>query len=141
MFEPQIIPIFPKVVYIDYLDIDNNRILKILEQESFKKIWEEGSTDSLCKVSLNKSILEKKELYTLKEKIFTVFNKYTKKILKYNYNDFKMTTSWITKTNINQSSLIHNHNNSMLSGVLYLKTEPKKAKIIFHNHANNSSWK
>jgi len=141
MFEPQIIPIFSKVVYIDYLDIDNNIILKTLEQESFKKIWEEGSTDSLCKVSLNKSILEKKELYTLKEKIFTVFNKYTKKILKYNYNDFKMTTSWITKTNINQSSLIHNHNNSMLSGVLYLKTEPKKAKIIFHNHANNSSWK
>ena len=54
MFEPQIIPIFSKVVYIDYLDIDNNIILKILEQESFKKIWEEGSTDSLCKVSLNK---------------------------------------------------------------------------------------
>ena len=137
MINPQILPIFSKPIFIDHIEFNKTFVLNMFEKESFKKIWK---GNNLCKTSENKFILNKKELQFLKEKIFESFNKYVKGVLKYDYNDFKMTTSWITKTKFNENSLIHNHNNSMFSGVLYLKTLPKKAKIIFHNHSNSSHW-
>jgi uncharacterized protein (TIGR02466 family) len=51
--------------------------------------------------------------------------------LKYNNYKFKIKNSWFTKTLTNQKSETHNHRNSIFSGVLYIKTEPKKGSICF----------
>jgi len=139
MKTPQILPIFSKVIYVDYLDLDKNLILEKIKLLSFESIYQENSKN-FCSISKNKRILNTLEFNDLKEKIIIPLKKYVYDILKYHNNEFKITTSWFTKAKTNEQSLAHNHSNSFLSGVLYLKTEPKKAGIMFHNFAKNSSW-
>ncbi len=138
MNPPQILPVFSKVIYIDHVDLDKNLILKKIESLNFESIKE--NNENFSSISTNKRILNSKEFNYLKEKIKIPLKKYVYDILKYHNNEFKITTSWFTKAKTNQQSLAHNHCNSFLSGVLYLKTEPEKAELKFHNYSRNSSW-
>jgi uncharacterized protein (TIGR02466 family) len=51
-------------------------------------------------------------------------------------NKFEITTSWITRMMKGDSSGFHNHNNCMLSGILYLQTNKTSGDICFRNHEN-----
>ena len=139
MKPPQILPIFSKVIYVDYIDLNKDLILEKIKSLNFESINQENS-ENFCSISENKRILNTPEFNDLKEKIKIPLKKYVYNILKYHNNEFKITTSWVTKAKTNEQSLAHNHSNSFLSGVLYLKTEPKKADIMFHNYSKNSSW-
>ena len=55
-------------------------------------------------------------------------------------SEFKITTSWFTKSQNSQSSNYHNHNNSMFSGVLYLQTDENSGDISFEDF-NNRRYK
>lgn len=67
------------------------------------------------------------------------FYKYSYDILHYS-NKFKITTSWFTKSEKNQSSNYHNHSNSMFSGILYIQTNKSSGNISFQNF-NDSRYK
>lgn len=124
-------PIFSKPVFSTSLEFNKNKILSIIKELKFRETYKK---ENISSASLSKNVLELKELKTLKKDILDKFNIYTKDVLKYKYNDFKITSSWFTKALKGQSSILHNHTNSMFSGVLYIQTKNNKASISFENH-------
>lgn len=48
--------------------------------------------------------------------------------------EYKILSAWITKTNKNEYSYIHNHGTSDISGVYYYKTNGKDGNIGFRNN-------
>tara|TARA_R110000851_G_scaffold3224_2_gene13134 strand:- start:522 stop:1124 length:603 start_codon:yes stop_codon:yes gene_type:complete len=127
-----LIPLFAKPLYVDKISFDKDKILSIIDKQKFIKINQESDA---CQTSVSTTILNNKKLNGLKKKILEHFNNYVCKELKYTKNKFKITTSWITKAPQHTKSLFHNHNNSLFSGVVYVKTN-EKASISFRNYEN-----
>ena len=128
-----ILPLFSKPFYVKKLDyIDNvyfNKLLSNIKNQSYKK----SDNKFYTTVSKDYSILEKKEFSTLKNHILEEFNFYKNDLLKYNDTDFKITTSWLTKGEKNQISRLHNHTNSMFSGIFYFSVNKNQFNIMFEN--------
>ena len=53
-------------------------------------------------------------------------------------NDFKITTSWKSKTDKKQQSMYHNHKNSMYTGDYYPIVDEDSAPLLFHHDDNVS---
>ena len=124
-FEKNIICLFPKMVFKDTLNIDVKKILNIIKNEPFVDS-NKHPLDIYLKRSKTFNLLKKYNLINLENKILKSFNVFAKDIMKYKDNDFKITKSWLTKTNINQESNLHRHCNCMFSGVLYLQGDNSK---------------
>ena len=84
--------------------------------------------------TVNSHILHEKELSTLKkelqnhiEEFFYEHLKYNKKVQPY------ITQSWLNVTKKNEAHHQHEHPNSFLSGVFYVKTDKSVDKIQFYN--------
>jgi uncharacterized protein (TIGR02466 family) len=78
-------------------------------------------------------------LKNIKKEILNHLNNFLFNDLKINKNIiFKMLNSWCTKHNKGDFSQIHVHNNSLISGVLYLKVNKNSGNLIFHK---NSYWR
>ena len=73
----------------------------------------------------SEKVLFHKEFYTFKNDV-----------LKYTKNDFEITTSWISLSNKEQKSNLHNHKNCMYSGILYLQTNENSGDIMFDDLTN-----
>jgi len=129
----KILNFFPKVFCFNEFDIDNKTI-KLLIKNAKKCDYEKSGRDepsSLSLASSNKYFLNQKSLLFLKENLEKDFNSFAKDVLKYN-NVFKITTSWITKTESKEVSQWHNHLNCLYSGILYLQTDKDTGKIVFN---------
>ena len=85
--------------------------------------------------SSNKNVLEDEKLRFVKDKLVEEFDLFSSDIMKYN-NEFEIVTSWFTRCKEGQSSDFHNHNNCLLSGVLYLQTDENSSNIKFQNFDN-----
>ena len=88
--------------------------------------------------SVDKSVLDKRDLRIIKEKITESVQDYIDTI----YRPISkvspyITQSWINYTNENQWHHKHNHNNSFLSGVLYIYADSSVDKITFHDDTYN----
>ena len=59
---------------------------------------------------------------------------YLDNVLELEYEEFFITSSWVNIMSKGEHYLIHNHSNSILSGVLYLKSEPGHPPLIFRKH-------
>ena len=64
------------------------------------------------------------------------FNNFKNDILKYHNNEFKMTTSWVSKTEPTKESEWHQHNNCMYSGIFYVDTKENSGDISFQTNEN-----
>ena len=116
-----ILPLFSKVVYVKQTNINCENILKnINEKTSVSGVPNKITKKYLVLASTNKKVLDQSKYKNLKKEIMKEFYYYAHGVLNYKNNKFKMTTSWFTKSNRNQESIYHNHNNCMFSGVLYL---------------------
>jgi uncharacterized protein (TIGR02466 family) len=86
-------------------------------------------------ISVEKNILDKKELFDIKNKIFLCAKDYIDNILKSKTKIIPyITQSWINFTNTGEWHHKHNHNNSFLSGVLYIHCNDKLDDITFHDN-------
>lgn len=130
--ESLIIPLFSSPVVIYQIEEEIN-FLDNIDSISFKPIKEHSSSDlKSTYISSNLKILNS---YTDTKKIVDkYFNQFKNDVMKYNDVEFKMTTSWVTKTVKNSMSHYHNHKNSMFSGVLYLNGGEDMAPIEFKNY-------
>jgi uncharacterized protein (TIGR02466 family) len=72
------------------------------------------------KVSDSKYILNSYELIELKTKISEHLTVYCKEILCIDNVELDITHSWVTHTSTNEQLHMHNHTNSIISGVLYI---------------------
>ncbi len=83
--------------------------------------------------SINKYILNSLELIECKRKILDHLQIYVRDILKISSDiSFKLTNSWIVKNIPEDYASGHIHENSLISGVLYLKVPQDSGNIVFH---------
>ena len=128
----EVLLLFPKVVYVKQTSIDCEKILQLTnEKASVSGNYDDQDKKYLTLASKNKKILNKVKYKNFKKEIMEEFYQYAHDVLNYKNNKFKMTTSWFTKSNRNQESIYHNHNNCMFSGVLYLKINNNSGGINF----------
>ena len=132
MKDAKVFPIFSKPIYLNSIDYEISKIYPELEKIKWKYI-EVDSNEQFSYSSLDKKILDKKPYEEIRKHVEEHFNNYVSNILEWD-QEFKITTSWLTKTLYDQRANYHNHNNCMYSGVLYLKTPKEKAKITFVNY-------
>tara|TARA_R110000803_G_scaffold179053_1_gene241481 strand:+ start:129 stop:779 length:651 start_codon:yes stop_codon:yes gene_type:complete len=125
-------PIFSSPIATIKTNIDVQKILKIAEKEKYRTAGEDSSLKNHVSIGADLNILNKKNLKLEKKQLENYVNFYCKNILKYK-NKFKLTTSWFTKSELNETSDPHNHGNSVLSAVLYLKATSKCGAITFKN--------
>ena len=107
-------------------------------------------------VSVTNKFLDTPELYNLKMFCEEHLQVYTKEVLKIKQN-FKITSSWTTRTPMGSNHHKHNHPNSIFSGVFYANAssgdivfdlEPTYSKdfkfpydVLESNVFNSTSWK
>jgi|TARA_R100001530_G_scaffold135567_1_gene113100 uncharacterized protein (TIGR02466 family) len=130
----QIISLFSKPIYKEKLKINTKKIVSLINND-FEKAGSKIKgidVENITGVSKSFSVLEQKKFQNLKNQLMKEFYKYSYDILHYS-NKFKITTSWFTKSEKNQSSNYHNHSNSMFSGILYLQTDENSGNISFQN--------
>ncbi len=111
----ELLPLFSSPISIFSLVEDLSPLLAIKKDCEFVKTKSAGSIKSYSTNSLQ--ILDK--FPTEKEIILKYFYFYIKTLLKFDDLNFKITTSWATKTEKGGFSQFHNHNNSAFSGILY----------------------
>jgi uncharacterized protein (TIGR02466 family) len=140
--ENEVLLFFAKPVYQTKLDLNFEKIISLIEKFNFELSGSKNqdllNVNNIGQASEIKNVLNNKIFYFLKKLIMIEFNKFKNKYLKYK-NDFKITTSWLTKTLPNQTSNYHNHKNCIFSGVLYIQTDENSGGINFLNYNTNSS--
>ena len=86
------------------------------------------------KISLDRNVLESKELKVLKNWIVNNINMYFEEIYKPKSKvELYITQSWCNYTKENQHHLKHRHPNSFISGVYYIDVNEQKDTITFFN--------
>ena len=108
--------LFPEAIYTEKLDLDEEYLNQYYDKQSWLTYRGTEKVGVFTEISKNSQLL--KEMPEIKSAILVSLKKYTTNVLKYK-NDFKVTTSWFTKTEQNQFSIMHNHANSMFSAVYY----------------------
>ena len=133
-------PLFSKVFYMKHLETDTDKIISMIDNH-FENSGTNTSidVDNISSVSISKSILELENFIDLKKQLMNELNNFFHNVMNYE-SDFKITTSWFTKSQNSQSSNYHNHNNSMFSGILYLRTDENSGDISFEDF-NNRRYK
>ena len=128
--------LFPKLVYTNILeDITDQQLYEIknyLDNIQYHKI-DNSNKNTYTSASKSNFIFKDEKLFSLKERIMTEFNFFKNNILKYENNDFIFTTSWIAKSEKNEISEYHNHNNCMYSGIFYVNTDENCGQLCFEN--------
>ena len=119
--------LFPISVYENNIHIDDDTKKFIISQE-YERMFS-GNGD----FTVNKYLLDTPECVNLKKQIMQECENFTRKYLKAKDNvSFYMQNSWAVKHNKGDFGQIHEHANSLLSGVLYLETDNESGDISFH---------
>lgn len=78
-------------------------------------------------------VLDHKECFDLKKFILTNVTSFAKKVLNYDYSEYRLSQSWVTHKQPGQFHTQHSHPNSLLSGVFYYGDFDKDTPSIkFH---------
>jgi uncharacterized protein (TIGR02466 family) len=122
-------------------DINIEEIEIILNKIKYQKIETNlfNNKNNFCSTSKDINIFKThKKLNRLKLEILKAVSIYNEKIMGYKKTKFEITSSWSTKTNTDESSLVHCHSNNMYSAVYYNKVNNNMGKLHFHNFATSS---
>lgn len=134
MTNAQIYQLFPTTIYKNKINknLTKSELDFIISQKSkiHKNIGNNSSNDSY--------ILENKELINLKKQILNFVDDHTKNVLAVDTKKVTpyITQSWLNFTNVNEFHHLHNHTNSYLSGVFYIKAKKDVDKIFFEKDMN-----
>tara|TARA_R110000782_G_scaffold66783_2_gene135259 strand:- start:405 stop:1019 length:615 start_codon:yes stop_codon:yes gene_type:complete len=133
--EPIIHPLFPTPIY--FTNLKRSFSLKELKEVEIHKKKLSQNTGNYN--TLNSYILNGKTFIPLKKELELHIKDYFNRI--YSPEDNKITPyitqSWLNYTDKNQYHHIHEHPNSLVSGVLYINADEKYDKIKFHNKQYN----
>ncbi len=131
--------LFSKVVSTGNLNLSEKeriKILKFLKKENYEEAGINVDNENLPLSSSEMYLLNKPELEFLKSKITKIVNNFMKDTMKYNYNDFEITTSWVAKSKPGNKSHWHNHNNCFYSGIYYVDTHKNCGNLRFSSFQN-----
>ena len=127
MEDKKIVPLFSTPLYISHINLLDNEINFIKNTNYLRVELNNGY------MSKNKNILKNKSLKNLNKQIIEHLNFYKKEIfdISNNINIF-VKHSWSMKHIKGDRSEKHFHENSLISGIIYVKTPEKSGNIIFH---------
>ena len=120
-----IIPLFPLALYkskfreLSHLELDTITTYPVEKQPL-------GNSSSQAPYFLDTAGLEQ-----LKSDIDQHVDTYVKEVMKAPYEVY-LTNSWKNLTSQNEQHIMHNHTNSVISGVLYIKSSYIQPTISFH---------
>lgn len=118
-----IYPLFSTPVYV------NN--VGDLPRPDFKRL-EFATGDYPFLTSVDKRILDRPEFKSLHEIVLREIEAYTREVLAVNRSiEFYVTDSWINVYRRGQFAGPHTHNNSLISGVLYLQVNEQSGALVF----------
>jgi uncharacterized protein (TIGR02466 family) len=118
-------PLFPISVYKENLRLLSKDELNFLDN---LEVCEQTLGN---KSSVNTHVLNSSELFYIKKLIEEKINEYWKSVLLFN-TEIYITNSWLNTNDTNQQHFLHNHSNSILSGVYYINVEDSLPLITFN---------
>jgi uncharacterized protein (TIGR02466 family) len=120
----EIIPLFPQALYRATFRPLTDLEIKIIDSVPIKK-QQLGNHTSQAPYFLNEPGLE-----NLKKDLEEHIKTYVKEVMKVDYEVY-LTNSWKNVTKPDEQHSIHNHSNSVISGVLYIRTSYIQPTISF----------
>lgn len=127
MSQKNLYPLFATAIYKNKLDI----VLTDLELSAIREL--DSSKQVLgTQLSTNKFILEKPELRRIKEIVTAEIKEYFNNLMHYEFEIY-ITNSWCNIARHGEGQTLHNHANSIISGVLYLDVNTSQPSITFVN--------
>lgn len=111
----QTVDAFASHIFCSFLPNDFSKLAQCKTELDYVDIKQEGQADSAG--SSSQTVLD--EFPNVKSALLKAFHEVNKEKLKYTNTEFKITTSWISKTPPGGYSNYHNHSNSFMSGILY----------------------
>ena len=131
----KIIELFPTPVGVYDLD----RKITNKEKSHINLLLESTSPNGGNKTSKDTFIFNQQELLSLKEFCLKSVNQFASQVLKYQKLELRITQSWLNRSVQGEWHHLHNHPNSILSGVLYIETG-KQDKINFRKNGDRNSF-
>ena len=126
----KVIPLFATPVFETEIFLNDETKLFIKNQKTKTKVIEPAKNGL---ISNDTYILNNKKLNKIKENILNEINFYKNDILQVKENiQCYIKNSWLMFHNKNHFSNSHNHLNSFISGILYIKTPENCGNIVFH---------
>ena len=127
MSQKNLYPLFATAIYKNKLDI----VLTDLELSAIREL--DSSKQVLgTQLSTNKFILEKPELQRIKEIVTAEIKEYFNNIMHYEFEIY-ITNSWCNVARRGEGQTLHNHANSIISGVFYIDVNTSQPSITFVN--------
>lgn len=126
MYKSVVLPLFSSPVAVYKID----QTIEVKTDYEFIDIQSEDVIGTY--ISKRKNILDDYPL--LKKVIIEHFNDYKIKIFSYTETEFKITTSWLSKTEPDGRSQFHKHSNAMFSAVYYFNVEKGDAPLQFKSN-------
>lgn len=84
------------------------------------------------KYSADKFVLDREDFASLKQKIKSALDRYVYNGLSVApHIEFYITNSWVVKHEKGDAAQLHRHDNSLLSGVVYIQTDETTGEIVF----------
>lgn len=127
----EVLPLFPSPLFTTvYTDGDLQDTIKYLDNCEMSS---GGKSNEYGHHSKDTYILEHKECKPLADFIIESLLYFSKEILMYTYDEYVFSQSWISHKKPGQFHTVHNHPNSLISGVFYYGEEDKNLPAIkFH---------
>jgi uncharacterized protein (TIGR02466 family) len=127
---PQIIPIFPAAIYRI-----NLRKLSTSERTAFDTNTITAVSRQGNQTSVKSSLLDDIEFTDLKTEFMEHVHNYAREVIKTDCQ-FYMTNSWKNQNKKGQPHDLHNHKNSVISGVYYVNVGNSENSICFNRLAS-----
>jgi uncharacterized protein (TIGR02466 family) len=133
----ELLTLFSKVVCLSNIELNKEEELilddyinktEFVKHKDFNK-----NISNSVQGTKDRYMFKNTSLHFLQNKILDKFNDFKNNVLNYKNNEFVINTSWITKSNKNQSGDFHNHNHCMYSGVYYYRVPENSGNIKFNN--------
>ena len=126
---PTIYPLFSAPVYVNNVGEFEKPSFDNLQ---FTSRMADGTAYNFLS-SVDKNVLDRPELKTVRGVVMRELDRYTRELLSVNKSvEFYLTNSWINVHRRGHSAGAHMHHNSLISGVLYLKTNDASGDLVFH---------
>lgn len=133
MDKPSVFPLFSAPVYVRNTGAFD---LPDIKQLTFSSESPGGGSLGFL-TSVDKHVLDRPEFRPIHDMLLGEINAYAKGILRvHDRIEFYITNSWININRPGDQCAQHTHNNSLISGVLYLKSPANGGDLIFYRDIN-----
>tara|TARA_B100000035_G_C20880335_1_gene500265 strand:- start:13 stop:621 length:609 start_codon:yes stop_codon:yes gene_type:complete len=126
--------LFSKVVLMDRLNLSIDDLQQLNQKAKNEKYVD---VEEIYSTKISKSLYVLDSLDNIKKIILDKFLNINNTYFKYD-NDFKITTSWFTKSIKNNIGDFHNHGNNFYSGIYYIDVDDDTGDIEFSDFTPSS---